>query len=507
MSAACLVATMLFNANLSLVSLPADGGQPYSSNAALRDSEGASLPTIPEAFIKQYVDDPLTGPSHRKSIVFSQMGHELRVKIRTFTHNDKIHADEPIWVTKDSPAYAWGFREGTKRSCSHWAALQGDVLFLAELIYSGAVPNKRDAAGMTPIMLAALAQARIRNPNYLPQYVVPPPPRPGDPMAHENVEYAARLGQVIRLLVNQHVDVNQVLGDELSDLLDLTTRARDWESIGVLFDHGCCGLTCLRAYRNFLHTRLDNDSERHKFDGVFRIMSNKAKEEWAVYQEKKKLKAGEDSKIAESGSEGQGASSSSSSSSDSSKSQALEPVPRKKPWYSYACGYKESTDSALAILQRMIDAFDDGPYPEEPVPFSPHSRARPARQCPCFSGKVARDCHMRATTQYPIEHICCCGSGKKYKNCCDKKGIGIFERFLPEPIDRIVAFYGAHNVEFGRRVAWFTEHAVYKALMHPRDGSEDNRRAVGKALDEVGKKYGRIDLAFKYACMRAQPPM
>jgi Ankyrin repeat len=47
--------------------------------------------------------------------------------------------------------------------------------------------------------------------------------------------------------------------------------------------------------------------------------------------------------------------------------------------------------------------------------------SRPARICPCWSGKTISDCHGKAPQPYPLHFICVCGSSKTYDRCCSRK--------------------------------------------------------------------------------------
>ncbi|KAI0071245.1 hypothetical protein K474DRAFT_641868 [Panus rudis PR-1116 ss-1] len=73
-----------------------------------------------------------------------------------------------------------------------------------------------------------------------------------------------------------------------------------------------------------------------------------------------------------------------------------------------------------ARLQQAIDLH---------TPTSPSSI--PPQPCPCWSGKLLRDCHMRAQP-YPSEFLCLCASGKTYGRCCGKKGNPDQEKWTEE---------------------------------------------------------------------------
>lgn len=48
-------------------------------------------------------------------------------------------------------------------------------------------------------------------------------------------------------------------------------------------------------------------------------------------------------------------------------------------------------------------------------------KSRPARPCPCWSGKLLADCHNAGQIPYPHEYVCRCGSGKAHGKCCAKR--------------------------------------------------------------------------------------
>ncbi|EPQ56125.1 hypothetical protein GLOTRDRAFT_137956 [Gloeophyllum trabeum ATCC 11539] len=56
-------------------------------------------------------------------------------------------------------------------------------------------------------------------------------------------------------------------------------------------------------------------------------------------------------------------------------------------------------------------------------------RPRPARPCPCWSGKALAACHAAGPQPYPAEYTCRCGSGKPYARCCTKRGIEYWEEW------------------------------------------------------------------------------
>ena len=64
----------------------------------------------------------------------------------------------------------------------------------------------------------------------------------------------------------------------------------------------------------------------------------------------------------------------------------------------------------------------------------PH-RECPPRPCPCWSGKLLRDCHARESDDkitYPLHFICRCKSRKTFEKCCHKRGVLWTEAWDPE---------------------------------------------------------------------------
>jgi hypothetical protein len=57
------------------------------------------------------------------------------------------------------------------------------------------------------------------------------------------------------------------------------------------------------------------------------------------------------------------------------------------------------------------------------------TRSRPPRICPCWSGKIVRECHGKSSLPYPLKYMCVCGSLKKYKLCCHKRGKFVSEKW------------------------------------------------------------------------------
>lgn len=57
------------------------------------------------------------------------------------------------------------------------------------------------------------------------------------------------------------------------------------------------------------------------------------------------------------------------------------------------------------------------------------SGPRPARPCPCWSGKLLSECHDAESLPYPAEFLCGCGKRRTYGACCGKRGVVVEERW------------------------------------------------------------------------------
>ncbi|KAJ3551210.1 hypothetical protein NM688_g4837 [Phlebia brevispora] len=57
---------------------------------------------------------------------------------------------------------------------------------------------------------------------------------------------------------------------------------------------------------------------------------------------------------------------------------------------------------------------------------------RPARPCPCWSGKLLAECHAASKIRYPDHFLCRCGTRKVYGACCGKRGTELEEHWNGE---------------------------------------------------------------------------
>lgn len=83
-------------------------------------------------------------------------------------------------------------------------------------------------------------------------------------------------------------------------------------------------------------------------------------------------------------------------------------------------GANPSPASTPPAIQLFTSSADKKRFKTIAKEFS--GKPRPARPCPCWSGKLLSECHDSGEEKpYPPEFICKCGSGKTYKKCCSRR--------------------------------------------------------------------------------------
>lgn len=135
---------------------------------------------------------------------------------------------------------------------------------------------------------------------------------------------------------------------------------------------------------------------------------------------------------------------------------------------------------------------------------------RPARPCPCWSGKPLSECHGATKLSYPDHFICRCGARKVYAACCGKRGVELQEYWDTEK-RRIVTSQKEKvyipdvnpelqdQYEAGRRLAQELCGQSGVAVEAMDQGAEffaQQLRAVGREDD--------VDPAYMYAMSRAK---
>jgi hypothetical protein len=74
------------------------------------------------------------------------------------------------------------------------------------------------------------------------------------------------------------------------------------------------------------------------------------------------------------------------------------------------------------------------------------SGARPARICPCWSGKTVPECHGKGALPYPLKYMCVCGSTKTYERCCHKRGKFVSEKWDPASQRNLLTYDDVHPI-------------------------------------------------------------
>jgi len=187
----------------------------------------------------------------------------------------------------------------------------------------------------------------------------------------------------------------------------------------------------------------------------------------------------------------------------------------------YAC-YGKKWDLITLLLKHGAHPLDDlsltkiFPNPQDRTHFRalvkahPTGQKRPPRLCPCWSGKLLRDCH--ATKQpYPANFYCKCGSKKSYGKCCARRKVQVFEVFdqkegyIRQCYVRAVGSIGINN-------EWVTTDEMARALYIsvPREYLPPKGLTKEEAFHFLGRismallEQNAIDPAFAYAMREAQ---
>jgi hypothetical protein len=265
-----------------------------------------SDPLLPAEYVQKVLSNDLMGDF--QSSVFSSSAHELRVAVRNWI---KPLSPDNYFGLQDSTA---GFTKEAKRTHLHYHAVEGDVLSVSELITFGATPGMADSDGTTPLHLVGHEMAMVKNP------LVTVIKVDGSGLTNKRRLYA-RLAWVLRILVEQHANVNIMIG--VDSLLNLACSWKDWDIISLLLKHGAT------------------------------------------------------------------------------------PSPGSASRFTFSTDKKRFSD--------LVKSFG--------------GRPRPARICPCWSGKTVLECHGKSSLPYPLKYMCVCGSTKTYERCCHKRGKFVSEKW------------------------------------------------------------------------------
>ena len=244
-----------------------------------------------------------------ESSVYNTDAHHFRIAMRNWI---KPLSPNSPFALQDS---AEGFTKEAKRTYLHFHAKEGDVLSVSELITFGATPGMADTSGKTPLHLVGHEMLMVKNPRIV---VVK---ADGSGLTNKKRQYA-RLAWVLRILVEQHADINIMIGN--CSLLDLSCDWMDWDIITILLKHGAIPSSSASLFKLSIHQNRFSD---------------------------------------------------------------------------------------------LVRSFGGSP--------------RPARICPCWSGKSVSECHGKSSLPYPLKYMCVCGSMKTYERCCHKRGRFVSEKWDP----------------------------------------------------------------------------
>ncbi|KAF9475605.1 hypothetical protein BDN70DRAFT_232209 [Pholiota conissans] len=181
-----------------------------------------SKPHLPPEFIQRIESDPKMKGA--KTRIYSSEVHDQRLRIHRW--NNPISPN----IFTILPNGSEGFTEESKRTLIHLYAMEGDILALCELIRCGADPDWKDTLGVTPIFVALADMVAF----LVPGLVVVKNGKRCNKSDMERDLYKSE--QVIRILVEQHADVNTVT-EGLSHLY-LACVMRHWGLINLFLEHG-----------------------------------------------------------------------------------------------------------------------------------------------------------------------------------------------------------------------------------------------------------------------------
>jgi hypothetical protein len=178
-----------------------------------------SKPLLPPEFIKEIEALPMM--KGFKSQVYTMASHTSRLKMRNWSKAESPNA------RVDLPNGAPGFT-----TFIHYYALEGDILALCERFRCGANPDEEDSDGSTPIYTCMLDMLNFFQPGvYIVNQKTNKPFTPA-----ETERNLARCARNVRILVEQHADVNRSVGG--LSLLNMACRMKNWEIITLLLEHG-----------------------------------------------------------------------------------------------------------------------------------------------------------------------------------------------------------------------------------------------------------------------------
>ncbi|KAF8064229.1 hypothetical protein FPV67DRAFT_1504054 [Lyophyllum atratum] len=346
-------------------------------------------PHLPTKFIKQIVADRTLSDGY-ESMVFTDQFHAARLQMVD------VRASE-----SRSPDAVHGFElEGGRKNPFpdhllgriHIAAVAADILAVCELIRLGAVVDLEDSAGHTALNIAIsfitmplmTGNAALLGPAHL-----------------------ARSTYIVRMLVEQHADVNHTPKTTMSPL-HWACCVRNWDLIALLLKHGA-------KHPADMHVVFPNDP------------------------------------------------------------------------------------SNLRRFYALRKAHPPG-------------QERPPQKCPCWSGKLLKDCHA-VKQPYPDEFYCTCGSKKLYGKCCARRNIMLFEIWNPKLLYlQQFHFRTAGLVAIGDGLEKSTTDEMVRAhyISVPREYLDSQGLTEEEAFEFLGRivialsPQKQIDPAFAFAMRETQ---
>jgi len=180
---------------------------------------------LPESLADVLAKEMETGSRVPYTVAHTRKAMIARRLLRNWT-NSLLPDDVPGSQLTEGPVD--GFNDGS-RSVFHYATLHGDLILTYEYLYLGAIPDKPDANGFTPVFMALVGAAQYEVDVQIPNYV-------GIPKSDLTKPLAKQLSKVARILIGQHVDPNESHGGY--SLIRLALLAKDWETASLLMKHG-----------------------------------------------------------------------------------------------------------------------------------------------------------------------------------------------------------------------------------------------------------------------------
>ncbi|CAA7262703.1 unnamed protein product [Cyclocybe aegerita] len=145
------------------------------------------------------------------------------------------------------------FHENTSRMAHHYAAAYGDILLMHEYLYLGAISDKPDKQGFTPIFLALAGAAILRADITINGYTGPRKIT----LLRQGPSLLKRFSYIARMLIEQHIDVNQTHCGY--SLLYLALLAKDWDTVSLLFEHGARNHLSVKEMKHCVRSNEDRN--------------------------------------------------------------------------------------------------------------------------------------------------------------------------------------------------------------------------------------------------------